>query len=572
MFRWAKVAVVLLPLTTPVEGCVSAPDVLPPQAIPREAGAAEPAWAGRGPGELYPVGVVRVWVMRQGGHEIGRSYGRYQGPDPGRSEHHVFETRIELNIPGRPEIRSEGRVVVDANGHLVEGVERSNAAEIRIERRGSFLRLETAGGSDEVTYEPERVETAFWADTAILHEELMLGLRPLSVGELAWRLVSISGGVPVEWEANVTVSADGVVWLQTNLGEEIQFREGRIQAVRVKADDLEVVEEHDQGWPAWSIDGPRQLTYAMPTDGSFTIREVDLPGKPEQGKLAGEVLIPRGTGPFAVAVFLSGSGRQDRYGFAGPPPVDVGSHFITDALAQRGFLVLRYDEPGFGKSDAVEVSFASQIEDARRALATALVQPEADPDRIVLVGHGEGGWRALMLAGVDAHIRGVALLGTPGRPYREVLLHQTEATLEGLPPEVRNQARETSRLMLEEIEGGTEVPPELRAQATWLRQVLKVDVPGLFRGIKARVLIAQGDADFEVDPVRDFDGLKRAAKSARVKSDSRRYPQLDHLFMIEAETSSPARYLVPNRTMGKTFLQELGDWAVRTVDSRPRRK
>jgi pimeloyl-ACP methyl ester carboxylesterase len=132
-----------------------------------------------------------------------------------------------------------------------------------------------------------------------------------------------------------------------------------------------------------------------PPGATFTRREVELPGQPGEPTLAGEVLIPAGKPPFPAVLFLSSTGQQDRHGFAGPPPVDLGSHEITDALAQAGMVVLRFDERGFGSSADGPISYLGQLEDARRGLRTLLVQDEVDPDRIALVGHGEGGWKAL---------------------------------------------------------------------------------------------------------------------------------------------------------------------------------
>ena len=54
--------------------------------------------------------------------------------------------------------------------------------------------------------------------------------------------------------------------------------------------------------------------------------------------MRGDILVPdpavHGAGPYPGVVFLGGSVSADRYGFAGPPAVDLGYHAITDALAK----------------------------------------------------------------------------------------------------------------------------------------------------------------------------------------------------------------------------------------------
>jgi pimeloyl-ACP methyl ester carboxylesterase len=525
------------------------------------------AWVARKPGELYRRGEVRAFEIVQGGERIGTSWGRYVGPEPGAPDHHRFETRIEIEIPGRV-VRSTGRIVLDERGHLVRGFERSEAAEIAFERNDDAIVLSLGDGSapDEIAYAPERDDAAVMAHAAILHEELMFGLRDLPAGEVAWRLVSLSGGPPQAWTGRVTITdrrEPVTARIETSLGETIVFRGGRIMSLTAAGSDLEIREVPHAKWPAWTIEGPRRLAYAPPEDATFSIRELELPGRAGEPVLWGEVTIPEeGKGPFPGVVFVSSTGQEDRHGFAGPPPVDLGSHEITDALAGAGFVVMRFDERGRGKSEAGAVSFDEQVEDARRAYRTLLVQPEVDPDRIVLVGHGEGGLRALAVAaGRGGAIRGVALLATPGRPYRELFLHQARATLSRLPPTLRKDALEQQEAMLDAIAKGQEAPPELADQARWIREIMAVEPASLVGRIDGALFIAQGGKDFEVDPAADSAALVGAARRKQKRYRVERYPDLDHLFKLEPEQSSPARYLEGDRPVDATFLAHLVAWA-----------
>jgi len=520
---------------------------------------------------LYAEGEVRAFEFRQGGQAIGRSFGRYVGPIEPAPGNHLFETRIELYVPDRDPLRSVGEVVLDERGHLVRGYERSNAAEIVFERDGEVLRLRSGNIEDEVGYDPERQDVAFMAHSAILHAELMFGLRELSRGEMSWRLVSLSGGAPVEYSAVVSVpdaARPDTAVLHTSLGEVVTLQNGRIREIRVDADQLDVQEiDPAPSWPTWNVEGPRKLAYEPPSGAAFTRHEVELPGRPSEPKLAGEVLVPRGgRPPFPGVLFLSGTGRQDRYGFAGPPPVDLGSHEITDALGNAGFVVLRYDERGFGGSDAGgELSFVAQIEDARRGLRTLLVQDSVDPDRIVIVAHGEGGWRALHVAGRSPEgIRGVALLASPGRRYEEVFAAQAEAASVRIPPELREQARREQARILDDLKSGRSVP-ELLDQARWIREAFRQDPVELTAGVRCPLWVAQGGKDFEVDPKADVQALRRAAKRARKRMTVKRYEDLDHLFMQEPGISTPARYVEPGRHVDQRFLKDLVTWTQRVT-------
>lgn len=570
---FAKVAVAVASLFAS-SGCVVPP---PAAEVPGSSEAeAAPAkddvvvWEGRAPGEIYEAGEIREFEFRQGEQVIGHSWGRYAGSAEVDGEtHHRFETRIELDLPGRPPVRSEGLLVLDAAGDLVEGYERSDAAELTFRRDGSRLVLSDGEREDEIGYEPQSQDVAVMAHSSLLHEELMLAMRTLKTPRVNWRLISLSGGAPVDWVAEVAKTGEGAV-LESSLGERIEFSDGRIRSIAAPSSDLRIASVEDPKWPTWTIEGPRRLTYAPPPDATFSIRPVEIPGSDEEPELAGEVLVPEGKGPFAAVLWLPGSVSEDRHGFAGPPPVDLGSHEITDALAQAGFVVLRFDERGRGESEPGPLSFRGQVRDAKRALGMLLVQDEVDPDRVLLLGHGEGGLRALELARGRSDILGIALLATPGRPYREAFLRQGEAALQDVPPELRADAREQQRRMLDALERGESVPPELQAQATWIREVLQLDPDALVAGIDANLLLAQGEKDFELDPKSDLKALVRAAKTHRKKHEVLRYSGLDHLFKPQKGRSTPESYLEP-RAVDTRFIQDLVSWAKRVSQSKKAR-
>jgi pimeloyl-ACP methyl ester carboxylesterase len=518
--------------------------------------------AARGPGELYTKGEVRGFTMRQGGQHIGSSWGRYLGTTATGA--HRFETRIELEVPGRGPVRSAGELELDAKGYVLRGFERSDAAELAYVRDGDLLRFTDGERTDEIAYAPEREATAAMAHSAILHAELMLGLHELTTGELGWRLVSLSGGAPIEWSARVLdATADASrIRLETSLGEIITLEQGRIASIEVIDSQLMIAAEPLPKWPSFVVAGPRKLSYAPPSAARFSLRELELPGKPGDPDLAGELVVPTGlTGPAAAVLFISGTGMEDRHGFAGPPAVDLGSHEITDALAEAGLVVLRFDERGRGKSEPGPLGFLAQVDDARRALATLLVQPEVDPDRVLVLGHGEGGLRALVLANERVKdVHAIALLGTPGRPYEQILRAQADAGLARLPPEAREQARTQQKQMIDDLVSGKRTPPELEPQALWLREIFALRPPELIARLHVPLFIAQGGKDFEVDPTADVDALLRAAKRARVKHEVHRYPELDHLFKPEPAISKPEHYL-EERRVDPVFIAELVAWA-----------
>ncbi|PRP90288.1 Alpha/beta hydrolase family protein [Enhygromyxa salina] len=542
-------------------GCLQAPPsgtetVEPEVEASAEGEVVSPARALEG---LYEVGEVRGFSFTQLGEQIGRSFGRYEGTvEHAGQTVHRFSTRVELLPPGGQPLRFASEVLLDERGDLVAGWERSMAAELRfaVTKSEALLEIEADAGLPNIEraefgYEPG---TAFMGYMSTIHEELMLALRPLAAGENEWRLISISAGRADPWSAKVKKQGNTVV-LDTSLGEEIWLDEGRITRIEVPDDELVVTGIAHPQWPDWEVSGPSALAYKPPADASFTIREVELPGQQDEPSLRGEILVPdaavHGPGPYPGVVFLAGSVSADRYGFAGPPAVDIGYHETTDALANAGFVVIRYDERGVGESEDAPPSWVGQRTDARRAFRTLLVQPEVDPDRILAVGHAEGGWRALSLAAErPREVIGVGLLATLGRSYRELFADQPD--------------------ILKALETGKDLPEQLQPMADWYGEILVEDPEALVFRARVPMWIAQGGKDFETDPVKDLAALTAATRKYKRKAEVARFPELDHHFKHEPGTSNHTSYLVERPVDGE-FLDALVAWA-KKVSKKPAKK
>lgn len=502
---------------------------------------------------LYQVGEIRAFEFVQEGTVIGRSYGRYEGTETrGDRTLHRFAGRIELTPPASAPLRWASEVVFDGDGRLIEGHERAPGAalEFRSKREPAVLELVARTGLPD----SERSVVGYEGDTAVmgymatLHEELMLATHALAFGDNAWRLISLSTGRADEWSAKVEKQGNALV-VKTSLGEEIWFEQHRIMRIEVPEDKLVVRPLAHARWPEWDVEPPQPLRYAAKPDASFFIRPLELPGKPDEPMLKGEVLVPdpakHGKGPFPGIVFLAGSVSADRHGFAGPPLVDLGYHEITDALAEAGFVVIRYDEPGKGESPGAPTSWVRQRNDARRAFRTLLVQDEVDPNRIVAIGHAEGGWRALALAAErPQEVVGVALLATPGRSYRELFAAAPD--------------------MLKALETGKGLPESLQPMASWYGEILVEDPDALLFRARVPIFLAQGGKDFEVDPTKDVAALLGSARKHKRSVEVAEYPSLDHLFKPEGGMSNQASYLEP-RAVDSAFLADLAAWAKKTT-------
>ena len=120
--------------------------------------------------------------------------------------------------------------------------------------------------------------------------------------------------------------------------------------------------------------------------------------------IAGTLHLPSAPGPHPGVIFC--------HGFTGHK---AEAHFLfvkaARELAKRGIASLRFDFRGSGESEGEfsEMSPATEIDDARRALHVLAEQPELDATRLGVVGLSMGGLVAACVAGREPSIRSTVL-------------------------------------------------------------------------------------------------------------------------------------------------------------------
>lgn len=125
---------------------------------------------------------------------------------------------------------------------------------------------------------------------------------------------------------------------------------------------------------------------------------IDFPT--EQGTLHGEILIPKGDGPFPGAVLCHGMGTDHR-----------AMRPSAQRLVRQGIATLTFDFRGHGKSDGFLDGDLAQ--DVIAALKILRCHVKVDPSRIALVGHSMGAIAALNAAASITNIRALVFLSSP---------------------------------------------------------------------------------------------------------------------------------------------------------------
>lgn len=147
--------------------------------------------------------------------------------------------------------------------------------------------------------------------------------------------------------------------------------------------------------------------------------------------LAGTLTLPKGKGPFAAVLFITGSGPQDRdETLAGHKPFLL----LADTLTRAGYATLRLDDRGVGGSsgDLSRATYDDLTADVLAGVAFLRAHAAIDSERIGLFGHSEGGYLAPLAAERSADVAFVILMAGPAVSGEAVLLLQNRLIYEGL--------------------------------------------------------------------------------------------------------------------------------------------
>ena len=238
--------------------------------------------------------------------------------------------------------------------------------------------------------------------------------------------------------------------------------------------------------------------------------------------------------PAVVLVGASGQGDRDEI-VAGIPLFGQ----LAGALADAGFLVLRYDKRGIGQSGG-RVESAGLLEfadDLRAAVKFMADRKDADSKRIAVVGYSEGGSVALLAAAKDNRIAGIALMATGGVSGNELVLAQQKRVLDrsnltdgDKQLKVELQRRLHEAVMTGKWEG---LSADVRRQLDnpEFQSLLTFDPAKVMPQVRQPILVVQGTLDTQVEPA-NADRLEALARARKRQAavDVVKIPGVNHLF------------------------------------------
>jgi alpha-beta hydrolase superfamily lysophospholipase len=301
---------------------------------------------------------------------------------------------------------------------------------------------------------------------------------------------------------------------------------GRLLRVSVPAQNLEVVRQDIASVSS------RRITMSRAGDEQVRV--------PANGfSLAGTLSKPADSGakPRPAVVLASGAGPTDRdETVAGIP---IFGH-LAGALADAGFVVLRYDKRGVGQSGGrpESAALADYADDLRAAVRFLADRKDVDRRRIAVAAHGEGGAVAMLAASKDDRIAALALLSSMGVSGAELNMAQVTRALErSKRTDAESQAATALQKQIQNAvltgKGWDGISPDVRRQADtpWFQSYLAFDPAKVMRDIEQPLLVVHGLLDTQMAPA-NADRLEQLATARRRGSvDIVRVPGVNHLLV-----------------------------------------
>jgi dienelactone hydrolase len=288
---------------------------------------------------------------------------------------------------------------------------------------------------------------------------------------------------------------------------------GRLARLEITSASLQVVrEELASAMTRFeAVSHPGDEPAMIPASGFNLAATVTRPvGQQQKLRLPAVILVP-------------GSGQQDRNETVVGIPI-FGQ--IANALADAGFLVIRYDKRGVAQSGGRSESATLQdySEDLRAVVRYARKRRDVDARRVALLGHSEGAWVALLAASKEDDIAALVMVAGAGTTGAELVLEQQRHLLE------RSKVPEPERVAKIELQkkintavmtgrGWDEIPENLRAVADspWFKSVLSFEPSEAMEDAEQPILIVQGVLDTQVKPHH----AEKLAALARERDDQR---------------------------------------------------
>lgn len=293
-----------------------------------------------------------------------------------------------------------------------------------------------------------------------------------------------------------------------------------------------------------------------------------------------------------AVILLSASGAHDRNNtIAGHRTFLV----LADYLTRKGYVVLRFDNRGYGLSPGARDSTSLEYShDAEAALEFLRSQKYVDPKRIGLVGHSEGGLIAALLTARRQDIALVLVLGMSFEDLAETLVAQAESVRRGAGSDQAAAKRnadysrrmvtiaklpsspERDEKMTAEMEAIREEAGESAAwskgqlaflNARWTQFALREDPKTSIAKISVPIVAIWGTKDSQVVPERQLAIVDSLNGSRKCPIRTQLIPNVNHI--LQPSTSgSVLEYAKNEISVSPDLMGKVAEWLDQLFASR----
>jgi len=315
---------------------------------------------------------------------------------------------------------------------------------------------------------------------------------------------------------------------------------------------------------------PNDEQVSIPANGFSLAATISRPVPPTEpaaapGRKAAPVRLP-------AVILVSGSSPTDRDEIVSGIPIFAQ---LANALADAGYLVVRYDERGVGQSGgrAESATFEEFGTDARAVFTYLSKRNDVDPRRVSVIGYGEGGWVALILGAREQRIAAVGLMATPAISGTELVLEQQRQLFgrSGTTGGAQQAAIGQQKQILDAVitgNGWENLTPDIRRRVDTplYRSFLTFDPAQMIVRVRQPLLIVHPALDREV-PAYHGEQLAQLGRSRpRARgTDFVQLPGVNHL-LARATTGDVAEYgTLPDRSVSPAAVLEVTSWLNKTL-------
>jgi hypothetical protein len=452
---------------------------------------------------------------------------------------------------------------------------------------GFDLRVKVTGNQAEIIY-LQGTETTTRTDTLSPGAHLLPNNFFGAYVALAKQLVTAKAGaslrVYVAPQAEITATLDGVSpdRLKTPT-RSFDVRRHQLTFQNPKGPlPVEVWTEEDGAlvrvrFPSADLEVTREDVASIATRREKIAREGDEDVKVPANGFSLAATVSRPTPPadrpvpakpkWPAIILVAGSGAMDRDEFVAGIPI-FGQ--LAGALADAGYLVIRYDKRGVGQSGgrAESVTLGDHAEDVLSVCRYLSRRKDVDEDRITVVGHSEGSWVGLIAAAREKGIRQLVLSAAPATKGHELVLEQQKHVLELMKApqneadaKIAMQQRINSAVMSGTSWEGVPAAVRRQAETPWFASFLRFDPAAMMRDVRQPLLVVQGSLDTQVPP-HHADTLAELANQ-RKKGRGVEVVRIDgvnHLF-VPAATGEVSEYpTLPDKAITPRWPAAIVEW------------